>query len=76
MYSYIKTYMGHQFILHILLSLVIFETESYLKMHITLCDDLRYAKLIGKDDDGESLKHYSRYSLWRFIEESQISSEK
>ena len=48
--------MGHQFILHIILSLGIFEIELDLNIHITLNYALRYAKLIGTYDDKESLK--------------------
>ena len=50
-YTYIRPDTGHQFILHIILSLGIFETEVYLTMQRTLCYYLRYAKLIGTDDD-------------------------
>ena len=55
-HTYIRPYMGHQFILHIILSLGIFGIEVDLTIHRTLKDALRYAKLIGTDDEKESLK--------------------
>ena len=64
--------MKHQFILHIIISLGIFETELYLKIHKTLRNDLHYAKVIGTNDDKESLKQYSRSRLWCFIEEQLV----
>ena len=68
-YAYIIPDMVHQWILHIFLSLGIFETEVDLTMHRNLCDDLRYYKIIGTDDDEVSLKQYSRFLLQRVIEE-------
>ena len=41
-YTYIITYKGYQFILHIIILLGRFETEVDLTLHITLCDALRY----------------------------------
>ena len=55
-FSYVKPTMGPRFILHILLSLGQFDTELDLILHPTLCDSLRYARLIGPLDDDESLK--------------------
>ena len=58
-YSYTKPTMGAQFILHILLSMGQFDTEYDLLMHPSLRDCLRYAKLIGDNNDEESLRQYS-----------------
>ena len=71
-YAYIIPDMGHQFILHIILSLGRFETEVDMKMHRRLRDYLRYSKLIGTDDDKESLKQYLGSFLWHFIEERLV----
>ena len=43
--------MGNQFILHILLSMRRFETEVDLTLHESLRASLRYAKLIGPEND-------------------------
>ena len=72
MYTYIIPYMGHQFILNIIFSLVRFETEVDLTMYRILHDAPRYVKLIGTNDDEESLKHYSRSLLRSFIEEKLV----
>ena len=37
-------------------------------MQKTLFNDLHYDKLIGTDDDKESLKQYSKSLPWNFIE--------
>ena len=71
-YTYMRPYMGHQFILHILLSLGKFYTELDIKTHRTLHNALCYAKIIGTYDEEESLKYYSRSLLWRFIEEKLV----
>ena len=41
-------------------------------MHRKLRDYLRYSKLIGTDDDKESLKQYLGSFLWHFIEERLV----
>ena len=64
--------MGHQFILNTLLLLDIFETELYLTMKKTLYNYLRHAKVIGTDNEKESMKQYSRSVLWCFIEEQIV----
>ena len=71
-FTYIKPQMGHQFILHILLSLGRFETEADLTLHRTLRDSLRYAKLIGDRNDESSLRQYSNQLLKKFIEDQLI----
>ena len=45
-------------------------------MHRTLRNSLCYAKLIGIDDDEDSLKQYSRLILWGFIEEQLVHLQK
>ena len=57
-YSYIRPSIQHQFILHLLLSLGRYETEMDLVKHQTLRDSFRYAKLIGNNNDEESLLKY------------------
>ena len=49
-----------------------FDTDVDMTMQITLCDDLCYAKLIGKDNDKDSLKQYSSSLLLYFIEEQPV----
>ena len=71
-YSYIRPSMPHQFILHILLSLGRFATESDLIQHSSLREAFRYAKLIGMNDDDESLLKYSDQLFTRYIEEQLI----
>ena len=71
-YSYIRPTLQHQFILHLLLSFGRFETELDLVRHPTLRDSFRYAKLIGDNDDEESLKKYSDDIFVRFVEEQLI----
>ena len=72
LYAYIIPDMGHQFIMHVLLSLGIFETELDMKIHRTLSDALRYTKLVGTDCDEELLKQYSRLLRRRFIGEQLV----
>ena len=72
-YTHIRPYVGHQFIIHTLLSLGVFYTEVDMTMHITLFYALSYTKIIGTNDDKHSLKQYSRYLLWSFIEEQLVS---
>ena len=68
-YSDIKPKLGHQFILHILLSLGKFETELDLTVQNSLRDSLQYAKLIGPQRDMISLKQYSSKLLKTYIVE-------
>ena len=73
-YSYIRPSMPHQFILHILLSLGRFQTEIDLNQHTSLRNAFRYAKLIGLNNDEESLRQYSDQLFVRFVEEQLIFS--
>ena len=73
-YSYIRPSMPHQFILHILLSLGRFQTEIDLNQHTSLRNAFRYAKLIGLNNDEESLRQYSDKLFVRFVEEQLIFS--
>ena len=76
LYAYIRLDMGHQFILNIIFSLGIFETEVYLTMHRTLHNALRYAKLIGTNNDKDSLKLYSRSFLRCLLKNNLCISHK
>ena len=49
-----------------------FETEIDLIQHSSLRDAFRYSKLIGTNDDEESLREYSNKLFVRFIEEQLI----
>ena len=71
-YSYIRPDMGCQFLLHILLSLGRFTTEIDLIQHESFRESFRYAKLIGNEDDDQSLQQYSNDVFVRFIEEQLI----
>lgn len=71
-YSYVRPDMGAQFLLHILLSLGRYRTEMDLIHHPTLRDSFRYAKLIGSENDEESLKEYSDELFVLFVEEQMI----
>lgn len=71
-YSYIKSTMGVQFILYILLSIGFFSTEIDLIHHSSLHDSLRYAKLIGSSNDKDSLQSYSNDLLIKFIFEQLV----
>ena len=66
-YSGTKTFMGLEFILNILLSLVRFFTERELLLNDTLgycfCD----AKFIGEEDYHESLQSYSNQVMNIFV---------
>ena len=65
-FSFIRPTMGHRFILHILLSLGHYATEFDLILHRNLRESFRYAKLIGPNNDPESLERYSNnvMNLW------------
>ena len=71
-YSYVRPSMSHHFILHVLLSLGRFKTEIDLMNHPSLQDAFRYAKLIGTNEDEESLTRYSDNIFVRWIEEQLI----
>ena len=71
-YSYIRPSTQHQFILHLLLSLGRYETEIDLVRHASLRDAFRYAKLIGNNNDEESLLKHSDNIFVRFIEEQLV----
>ena len=71
-YLYICPSMPHQFILHILLSFGRFATEIDLIQHSSLRKAFRYAKLIGMNEDDESLLKYSDQLFTRYIEEQLI----
>jgi hypothetical protein len=71
-FSYIRPTMGTQFILHILLSLGRYKTEMDLLQHRSLRESFRYARLIGPEDDNESLQRYSNKVFVQFIEEQLI----
>ena len=63
---------AHQFILHILLTLGRFETEVDLTTHRSLRDSFRYAKLIGSNNDEESLMVYANKLLLMYIVEQVV----
>ena len=67
-----KPTLGVQFILHILLSMGHFATEIDLTLHPTIRESLRYAKLIGPNDDEASLQQYANDLIRRFIEEQLV----
>ena len=71
-YSFIQPTVGVQFILHLMLSLGRFSTELDLTNHTTLREALRYAQLIGPNDDEESLKKYAGELLHLFIVEQLV----
>ena len=71
-YSYIKPHMGTNFLLHILLSLGHFETELDLILRQNIKESFRYAKLIGKKDDEESLVKYSNDLLRLYIKKQLV----
>ena len=66
-YSSIKPSMGPEFILNTLLSLGRFSTERELLLHNTLRDCFRHAKLIGDDEDEDSLKEYSNKVMHKYV---------
>ena len=57
-YSGIKPSMGKEFILNPLLSLGIFSTERELLLYDTIRGCFPNSKLIGEEDDTESLQNY------------------
>ena len=71
-FSYVRPTFGTQFILHILLSLGRYVTEIDLLHQVSLKESFRYAKLIGQNNDEDSLQLYSNNVFVRFIEEQLI----
>ena len=71
-FSYVRPTFGTQFILHILLSLGRYVTEIDLLRQVSLKELFRYAKLIGQNNDEDSLQLYSNDVFVRFIEEKLI----
>ena len=72
-YPYIRPNMGTQFLLHILFSLGRFSTELDLILQDSLRSSLFYTKLIGINNDQESLQHHSNSIFTKFDEEQLIS---
>ena len=66
-YSSIKPSMAPEFILSTLLSLGRFSTERELLLHDKLSKCFRHAKLIGMEEDEESLKQYSNQVMYKYI---------
>ena len=58
-FSCTKPTQGPSFLLHVLLSMGRFETEIDLTLHESVKACFCYAKLIGPNDDEESLRNYS-----------------
>ena len=71
-YSYSRPDMGAQFLLHILLSMGRFSTEIDLMQQSSLRKSFMYAKLIGLNDDEESLEKYADDVFVKFVEEQLI----
>ena len=71
-YSFVRSTMDHRFILHILLSLGHYSTEFDLVLHSNLRESFRYAKLIGPNNDPESLEKYSSNLLKLWINEQLV----
>ena len=67
-YSYLKPTAAHSFLHSIMLSMGEFDTEIDLKMHGSIREALRYAKLIGPNNDDQSLQEYSNQLLKDWIE--------
>ena len=64
--------MGTQFVLNILISLGHYKTKIDLLQNGSLRESLCYAKLIGPENDDESLQSYSDQVFVLFIEEQLI----
>ena len=71
-YSYSRPDMGAQFLLHILLSMGRFSTEIDLMQQSSLRKSFMYAKLIGLNEDEESLEKYADDMFVKFVEEQLI----
>ena len=71
-FSFIKPHMGTRFLLHIMLSMGKFDTEYDLNLHCSLRESLRYASLIGPNNDRESLERYSDQLLHKYITEQLV----
>ena len=68
-YSLLTPTMSLQFINHIMLSFGRFSTEIDLSLHGTIKEKFRQAKLIGTNDDEESLQRYANEICVRYIKE-------
>ena len=68
-FSFISPTISTSFLLHIMLSMGRFETEIDLLTHGSIKECLRYCRLIGENDDDESLATYAEVLTKRFIEE-------
>ena len=66
-FFYAKSSMGPKFVLRILLSLGRFQTEHQILLKGTLKEYIREAKLIGINDDKESLIYYSNEIMNLFV---------
>ena len=71
-YSYLKPKDSTRFLLHLELSLGHFNTDYDLIFHRTIIESLRYCKLIGANNDENSLKLYSRELLRKYIENQLV----
>ena len=71
-YTFTKPSMGHQSILHLLLSMGRFETEVDLTLNESLRASLRYTKLIGPENDEEYLRQYSKDLLKKYVVEQCV----
>ena len=58
-----------QFLNHILSSFGVYETEIYLPLHGAINEQFRNKKIIGMNDDEESLQIYSNELCKRYINE-------
>ena len=66
-YFFINPKMSTRFILHLLLSMGYYDTEYDMILHPTLNESFSYAKLIGVEEDEESLKEYCNELLAKYI---------
>ena len=71
-FSKVLPSVGNQFILHLMLRCGRFETEVDLTLHASLRECLRYAKLIGNDNDYDSLITYTNDLMYVYIMEEVI----
>jgi len=59
-FSYIKPTIGVSFLLYIMLSMGRFATEIDLTLHQSIRECFRYAKMIGPENDEDSLTSYTK----------------
>ena len=71
-FSKVLPSVGNQFILHFMLRCGRFETEVDLTLHTSLRECLRYAKLIGNENDYDSLDKYTNELMYLYIMEEVI----